>query len=92
MITFYRTEDCPSCSHIQDVLEELCVAHKVIIVQKGDNKLLPKGVNAPCIIDDKRIAQGKDEMLEYLDELEEFKELWYKYQSDACYCEPDTEV
>jgi hypothetical protein len=23
----------------------------------------------------------------HLEELEQFKELWYKFQSDACYCD-----
>jgi hypothetical protein len=37
-------------------------------------------------MDDKEIIQGKDKILAHLEDLEGFKEQWYKFQSDACYC------
>lgn len=32
MVTFYRTPDCAGRAAIQDALEELCIAHKVVLV------------------------------------------------------------
>ena len=32
MFTFYRTPQCPVCNHIQEALERLVIAHKVVTV------------------------------------------------------------
>ena len=34
MITLYRVADCRACDEVQDTLEELVVAHKVVDVEK----------------------------------------------------------
>ena len=32
MFIFYRTPDCPGCNQIQEILERLVIAHKVITI------------------------------------------------------------
>ena len=86
---FFRTENCAGCDTIQEVLEDMCIAHEVIIVDEKEksSKSLPNAIDPPVLADNGKIVQGAENIIDYLDELEEFKELWYKFQSDACYCD-----
>jgi len=89
MITFFRTSDCPGCNAVQDALEDLGIAHKVVLVpQEGaPEESMPHGIRPPVLADDEKIIQGIKNIIAYLEEMKEFKELWYKYQSDVCYCD-----
>lgn len=89
MITFFRTSDCPGCEAIQEVLDDLGVAHKVVIVPPGGNpqESMPDAAKPPVLADDDKVVQGNGNIIAYLEELKGFKELWYKYQSDTCYCD-----
>jgi hypothetical protein len=93
MITFFRTPDCPGCGEIQDILEELCLAHKVILLQ-GNNNIseLPQGTHPPVLVDGDEVIQGPEAIVAHLEWLEGFKALWEKYQSDACYCDEEGRV
>jgi hypothetical protein len=42
---------------------------------------------SPLLIDEGKIIQGSKNIINHLNELEEFKNQWYKFQSDVCYCE-----
>jgi glutaredoxin len=89
MMKFFRTENCPGCQDIEDQLNELCLACEVIIV-KEKNDIPPyvrSGTKLPFLIDDDVLIQGYKNIIEHLNELEEFKSQWYKFQSDACYCD-----
>lgn len=89
MINFFRTPNCAGCQAIEDALAELGIAHKVILISE-DNKskeLLPEGIKHPVLIDDGEIIQGNKRIIEHLEKLKEFKDLWCKYQSDTCYCD-----
>jgi glutaredoxin len=89
MIIFYRTKNCPACQAIEDILKELCIAFEVMIV--GGKGNLPKSVPVdsqwPLLIDEGKIIQGSKNIINHLNELEEFKNQWYKFQSYVCYCE-----
>jgi hypothetical protein len=89
VILFYRTPNCPRCGGIQDVLEEMAVAHRVVLVGPGTPvpKELPKGTTLPVLVDGNELVQGSDAIVAHLEALEKFQALWYKYQSDACYCD-----
>jgi glutaredoxin len=89
MITLYRTKSCPGCQAIEETLKELCLAHKVVIVRgpEGLPKLPDNGASPPLLIDDGQAIQGSRNIIEHLNELEEFKKLWEKFQSDVCYCD-----
>ena len=88
MITIYRTKGCPRCSDIQEALEELAIARRVVEVHTC-NELpaeLRKDFAPPLLLDEGKAIQGSSEILKYLEQMASFKELWYKHQSDACYC------
>ncbi|MCM8797375.1 MAG: hypothetical protein NC923_05835 [Candidatus Omnitrophica bacterium] len=94
MLIFYRTEDCQGCKGIQSTLEAMRVAHKVVIVKKGpisvpgaSSKVMP-----PVLIDEKIVIEGKDKIVSYLEKFEEFMQEWYKFQSDACYCDEEGNI
>ena len=89
MLKLIATDNCPGCKAVAEAMEELCIAHEVIFVsEKDDSKdKLPKGTRPPVLIDEGKIVQGSKNIIAHLEKLSEFKELWYKYQSDACYCD-----
>jgi glutathione S-transferase len=94
MIYFYRTGDCKWCGSIQDALEEMVLAHEVILVNKGEKlpEGLPEGSKPPVLLDDKEVIQGSDNILKHLEKLKKFKALWEKFQTDACYCDEEGNV
>jgi glutaredoxin len=89
MITFFRTSNCPSCEAIQDVLDDMGMAHKVVVLPQGGipEESMPDAAKPPVLVDDDKVIQGNENIIAYLEELKGFKELWYKYQSDVCYCD-----
>jgi glutaredoxin len=91
MIRFYRSRDCPGCSAIQETMEDLSLAHKVVMVK--DRAELPveisKDSRLSVMVDGNEIFQGHDRILHHLEQLENFKAEWDKFQSDACYCDDD---
>lgn len=93
MLTFYRSKNCPGCIQIEETLKKLVLAHR--IVEVSNRKELPevftKETSLPVMIDNGEVIQGYDAILNHLEQLEQFKELWDKYQSDACYCDEDTD-
>ena len=70
-------------------MEDLGIAHKVVLVpQEGvPDELMARAARPPVLVDDEKIIQGIKNIIAYLEEMKEFKELWYKYQSDVCYCD-----
>lgn len=94
MITFIRTKDCPRCSDIQEALEEMVLAHEVVVLadKYEDHEVLPEGAKPPVLIDGGKIVQGSEAILDHLEKLETFKEWWEKFQSDACYCDEQESI
>lgn len=94
MIFFYRHPDCRKCNQIQERLEDLVLAHRVIF---GDKEIpatenIPKDSKLPLLADNGNFISGEKAILSHLDELEQFKTEWDKYQSDSCYCDEDGNV
>ncbi|MBD3425879.1 MAG: hypothetical protein GF409_01455 [Candidatus Omnitrophica bacterium] len=94
MIYFYRTRDCKWCQAVQDALEEMVLAHKVITLEKGEKlpESLPEGSKPPVLVDEKQVVKGSDNIRKHLEKLEKFKALWEKFQTDACYCDEEGNV
>jgi hypothetical protein len=87
MIVFYRHKDCRSCGAIEDALRELAIAHKVVI--EPSEKELPVWAKLPVLRDEDKVVEGVKAIIAYLEELEGVIKIWYKYQSDVCYCNED---
>lgn len=94
MLKFYHTPHCPRCREIQEALTEMSLAHEVILVKDSDEieADILKHKKLPLLIDDDEISQGSEAILQHLEELKGFKELWDKFQSDACYCGDEGEI
>lgn len=94
MLKFYHTPDCPGCREIQDALEEMSYAHEVILVKSRDEteEDVLKHKKLPLLIDDDKVCEGTEAIVQHLEELKGFKALWDKFQSDACYCGDEGEI
>ncbi len=95
MLTFYRTRDCARCDDIEEKIEELHIAHDVVALKNedaDDEANLPPGARPPVLIDEHEVIEGADAILKHLESLEKFKADWYKFQSDACYCDENGEI
>ena len=93
MITYYRTKNPFEIDVIEDTLDEMCVPYETVNLEKDEADSVPeKNVSAPALIDQDKIIQGNEDILNYLSQLDEFRKLWYKYQSDVCYCDDEDKV
>ena len=94
MITLYRTAEDPWGLKIQEALDELCLAHEVVLVTASGagRESLPEGLRPPVLIDEGQVYQDRSAILTHLEELRTLRELWYKYGGDACYCDEEGNV
>lgn len=53
---------------------------------------VPDAARPPILVDDDRVIQGNKNIIAYLEELEWFRELWSKFQSNACYCDENGRI
>ena len=87
MIKLYHKPDCPHCTAIRDTLEELAIGFDVIEVESVQE--LPENLRPadrlPVLVDDGEVYSGPEDILDRLEELEGFVDMWYKFQSDTCY-------
>lgn len=90
-IFFYRTPNCIGRNQIQEVLERLVIAHKVITIHSVEKirDKIPSVTTLPALVDEEKVVQGSDLIVARLEEIEKFNELWDKFQSDACSCDED---
>jgi hypothetical protein len=94
MIKFYRTSKCTGCAAIQETLETLCIAHETVLLESPKDLPadLARGGPPPVLVDGEDVIHGSEEILSHLEELEGFKALWDRFQSDACYCDEEGNI
>lgn len=94
MLTLYVVPDCTSCATLRDALDDLAVSHETIEVSNPSE--LPASLGhdhtLPLLVDKDDLIEGTRAVLDYLETFEEFREQWYKFQSDACYCDEQGHV
>jgi len=79
-------DNCWTCSKVRESLGELAIACDVVVVpREGQTDRLPQGTLPPVLVDEDKVVQGSPNIFSYIDELQEFKREWLKYQSDVCY-------
>ncbi|GAB4421645.1 MAG: hypothetical protein Fur0044_19280 [Anaerolineae bacterium] len=90
MIKLYRPADCPDCAEIEAALQEMVVAHQVIVLEGGQTaaELGPK-VALPAIRENNRTISGPGAINTYLKELAKFVADWQRFQSDSCYLDDE---
>ncbi len=94
MIVLYCRSGCPRCTSVREALEDLAIDARVVEVAEGAAlpDTLPSGARLPVLTDEGKTYRGGAAILEHLAELRLFKEEWYRYQSDVCYCDEDSET
>jgi glutaredoxin len=92
MIEFYRPVNCPTCADIEAALQELVVAHKVIVVETDQVEPELGNVSLPAFKENGHVISGQEAIRSYLQELEGFVANWRRFQSDACYIDDEGET
>ena len=92
MIELYRTAT-QNCDDAENALQEMVLAHKVIIVGQGKTPAgLPVDTPLPALKDGSKIITGQVAIIAYLPVLEKEVERWRKFQGDSCYIGDDGEI
>ena len=92
MIQLYREPLSPEGDQIESALREMVVNYQRVDVTPAEAaRLLGADVSLPAVKDGDRITSGREALIAYLDELEEFVHDWHTYQGDACYIRDDRE-
>jgi glutaredoxin len=91
MITLFTTADCAECAEIEEMLDELRLAHQIVLREPANaSSGKPSAADSvPLLVDGKKMIPGSVVIREYLRDLAGFKAQWDKYQSDACYCDEE---
>jgi len=55
----------------------------------GQIDKIPSVTKLPALVDEEKVVQGSDPIVARLEEIEKFKELWDKFQNDACSCDEE---
>jgi hypothetical protein len=48
--------------------------------------------DSPVLEDDYSHARGRDEIVREIDRLEEYRQEWYRFETDSCYIDENGEV
>jgi hypothetical protein len=83
MIVISRHNNSGTSRYLLEQVNELSLSYREEIVP--DN--VPLSVN-----DGTTIWQGKDQVLDWLDEMKEFIYEWNLFQTDTCYCGKDGSI
>ena len=92
MFTLYHENTDTFVRWVQDRLEEMVVAHKVIDVEESDPIPLPDGLtnsDLPLLSDGHEHWTSQEDIKEFLDELQKDLEFSRSLTSDACYVDPE---
>lgn len=90
MLTFYTNNADVFTKRIERKLEEMVVAHKIIMVEGTTS--LPQEIreySLPILTDGHQVWQSKEEIQDFLDELHQELIIGHKMQSDSCVIDPD---
>ncbi len=92
MITFFATRDCLACQTIRETLEEMTLAHKVVVKDGPGDEGMREDTDTPVLVDDHDTVRGHQGILTHLERLGRFKAAWERFQSDACYCDEEGDI
>ena len=86
MIILYRNKEDPYADRIAEQLEELVVAHKVIVKEENGSKKY----NLPYLQEGETIVDGKNKIEQFLKELSSELSHQRSITGDSCYVDPET--
>lgn len=90
MIQLYRTFESPLADDIEAGLQEIRMAHEVVVVDSQDS--IPhetSGAALPLVVDGDDVVSGKEALETYIEEQQQLMKDWYSVQSGACHVEDD---
>ncbi len=86
MITLYRRRKSRNADEIQERLEDLVLAHRVVDVE--DVEQIPEHRSPPVLVESDATYSG-DEIEALLDEIGTEITVERQFSADACYIDPD---
>jgi hypothetical protein len=87
MLKLFLEKDDPANEDILEEVESMAVAHDVVYADETG-----ESVHTPTVRDGDETVTGKDNIMDYFEDLKDFLAEWQKFQSDACYCDAEGNV
>lgn len=93
MIELFREENSPEADWIEADLRELSAGfNRHILTTAEVQQTFGRQVKLPVLRDGDRIASGRDDIREFLEDIHRLVENWRKFQSDSCYLDDEGDV
>ena len=93
MIEVFREQESAQGDWIEAELREMVLGYeRVITTPEGAQHVLGSQHSLPAIKNGERIASGRDELMVYLEELEDLARQWRAFQGDWCYVDDQGEL
>jgi hypothetical protein len=93
MIEVFREAESAQGDWIEAELREMVLGYeRVVTTAEAARLALGSQHSLPAIKNGERIASGKEELLAYLKELENFARQWRAFQGDWCYVDDQGEI
>lgn len=86
MITLYRTKKSSRADEVQQTLEDLVLAHRIVEVE--DREQLPADGAPPLLVEGDDVYPDED-IDAFLEELSTELKFDRQFSGDACYVDPD---
>lgn len=93
MIEVFREEESEQGDWVEAELRELLLGYeRVITTPERARQALGQGHSLPAIKNGERVASGKEQLMIYIKELENFAREWRAFQGDWCYVDDNGEA
>lgn len=89
MLQLYRSEGSPLADRIEEELQDMVAAYRVVFLGAPSDAQLE---SVPAFRDGDRVICGKKNLEQHLKVLRKRIEAWSRFQSDTCYIDDDGEV
>ena len=89
MILLYRPALSPLADELEEALQKIVIAHRVVRVPDGES---PAGVVLPAMRDGETWVTGERSLWDYVEDLARLMEDWDRYTSDSCFLERDGSI
>jgi len=93
MIEVFRQTESDEADWVEAELKEMVLGYQCVIIDEAKAASeLGRSVTLPAVRQDGKIFYGRQDLLSFLRDLEQFAVDWRAFQSDACYLDKDGEV
>lgn len=93
MIELFLTPGDTESAWIEAGLKEMVLGYRrVELLPEQVESVLGRPISLPALRHDERLVSGREDLLAYLQKLEQLVEEWRRFQADACYIDEDGKV